>query len=781
MPSKFLPSDSLPTQSLCLPKSKSRWLRPRVSLLIALTIVALTCAVGQRFYNAPKLDIGKVATETIAAPTPATVEDTKTTEAHRTAARKEASAVLMLDPEASQRVQRSLQQKLSQGSDYRRSAGEFPFTKLTILSLPVQTYLRQSQEKEWQTVVSALPAPSIPAGLDPHPAPSAPMQQAIAELQAYRQSASLEEYFALVRVISQARFSYGTAVNSLRTAAEQQTQPFYDSALLSLSEADWQQTQTQTLQIAEEMLAQGIAPELPTAIVRTAVQLRVKHDLPEASRPIAATLLLSVLEPNLVGDPAQTTQKAEQAAQNVKPELRSVRQGEVIVQRGETITSGNFALLDHFGLSRRGTDWWGLAVFGGLVGAAVSLCWLIQRRSGLKFRRRDLVVLLLLTLTTPLLLLLRVSATNLPLVGLLASTFYGAPLAVAVSGLLVLLLAIGMPIGWTALLPSAAGGLLASALAGRQRSREGLTWLAVAVGGLQGLLYLLLHLSSGASWYTLLGATAIQALLGLAWCIVAIGSSPFLEQWFDLVTTSRLVELANPNRPLLKRLAAETPGTFQHTLFVATLAEAAARALNCNVELTRAGTLYHDIGKMHDPLGFIENQRGVNKHDQIDDPWISATIIKKHVSEGLAIARRHRLPKEVRAFIPEHQGTMLIAYFHHQAQQRLESQADRGTIAPLNDADFRYDGPVPQSRETGIVMLADACEAALRSLKEATPEMALSMINKILRARWQDGQLAESGLTREDLTLIATIFVEVWQQSNHQRIVYPKSLKPRGG
>ncbi|MBD0265495.1 MAG: HDIG domain-containing protein, partial [Tolypothrix sp. Co-bin9] len=221
--------------------------------------------------------------------------------------------------------------------------------------------------------------------------------------------------------------------------------------------------------------------------------------------------------------------------------------------------------------------------------------------------------------------------------------------------------------------------------------------------------------------------------------------------------------------------ATKTPGTFQHTLFVATLAEAAAKHLKCNVELVRAGTLYHDIGKMHDPLGFIENQMGgPNKHDtEINDPWKSAKIIKKHVSEGLVMARKHSLPTAIQAFIPEHQGTMLIAYFYHQAQQMAKENPN----LKVNEADFRYDGPIPQSRETAIVMLADSCEAALRSLKDHSPEQALAMLNNILRARWQDNQLLDSGLTREEMSQIAEIFVEVWQQFHHKRIAYPK-LKP---
>ncbi len=134
------------------------------------------------------------------------------------------------------------------------------------------------------------------------------------------------------------------------------------------------------------------------------------------------------------------------------------------------------------------------------------------------------------------------------------------------------------------------------------------------------------------------------------------------------------------------------------------------------------------------------------------------------------MARKFRLPKAIQAFIPEHQGTMLISYFHHQAEQLAK---ENPTIEVV-ESDFRYDGPIPQSRETGIVMLADSCEAALRSLKDATREEALAMVNRILRARWQDQQLIDSGLTRAEMSQIAEIFVNVWQQFNHQRIPYPK-------
>jgi membrane-associated HD superfamily phosphohydrolase len=176
---------------------------------------------------------------------------------------------------------------------------------------------------------------------------------------------------------------------------------------------------------------------------------------------------------------------------------------------------------------------------------------------------------------------------------------------------------------------------------------------------------------------------------------------------------------------------------------------------------------------MHDPLGFIENQIGSpNKHEtEIKDPWKSAEIIKKHVTEGLVMAKKHSLPTAIQAFIPEHQGTMAIAYFYHQAQQIAQENPN----IVVNKADFCYDGPIPQSRETGIVMLADSCEAALRSLKNATPDTAINMLNNILRAKWQDEQLIASGLTREEMPKIAQIFVDVWQQFHHKRIAYPKA------
>jgi hypothetical protein len=753
-------------------------------------VISLTSAIGHRFYNEPKLDVDTIAPQTLRAPQSARVEDTKTTEASREAARTGAIPVLMVDQAVNQEIYQSLQRWLDRGDELRQQAGVFPFVPTSTLSEATQQYLRQAEEWEWRAVLAAvsgsaaLSSSSDRLALAAAPLPSSRSQQlAVIELQAYRRDASGEDFAAFRELTIRARQRYAAVLNQLHQLSAGGSNQGYDAELLSLSEPQWLATTTAIRNALERILTQGIAPGVPEPIIEAAARSQL-IDLPAAAQPMALAALTAVLKPNLVEDPEQTRLLAEQAALAVKPTIVEIRRGEVIVQAGETITQSDFVLLDHFGMSRREINGWGLFGFTLLIGGAVAVFVQVERQFHPGLRRRDHLLVLLLTLSMPLVVSLGLPTTSLPAIGLLVGSFYGSALGATVVGLLSLILPIGIEVGWSHLIASAIGSLIGALMAGRLRSREELALLGGAVGLTQGVLYLLLGLilNSPASpvWYGVLTAAALQGLIGVAWSVVALGISPYLEHLFDLVTPIRLAELSSPNRPLLKRLAAQTPGTFQHTLFVSTLAEAAARALGCNVELVRAGTLYHDIGKMHDPLGFIENQMGgPNKHDAIDDPWKSAAIIKKHVTEGLVMARKYRLPKAVQAFIPEHQGTMFIAYFYHQAQQR--AKANPGLL--VKDSDFRYDGPIPQSRETGIVMLADSCEAALRSLKDATVEEALAMVNRILRARWQDQQLVDCGLTREDMTRIADIFVRVWQQFNHQRISYPKlaaSPQPSG-
>lgn len=805
--SRFLPQKSVLPETFTRFRSKtsksSLKNQARSPMLALVAVVSLSSTLGHRFYNQPKLDVGTKAPQTIKAPASVSIPDRKTTEEKRSSARIGAVAILMLDRTVDRQIDRELQQFLQQGSELRRRVGEFPFVTPSALSNAVQVYLRGCPEWEWRSILAQ--AGDNSANFErlnlnsPTTAPTDNQSQhdAISQLQAYSRSVSAADFQSLTNSISQARQRYLNAVEALSKPSVSGLRQIYDTWLFELSDAAWEKTQTGMSRAAKRMLAQGIPPGLPKEILKEAVKLQVAEEVPLESQALAVEGLSAILQPNLVRDPEETKQLAELAAQKVKPVTIAVEEGDIIVAEGKEISQQNFVLLDYFGLSRRGVNWLGLAGFVCLVAGAIAIVLLVERHY--RLRRRDHFLLLLLTLSAPVLVSLGLPWTTLPAIGILAGGFYGSAVGVTVVGLLSALLPIGLDVELIHLVASAAGGLLGAFMAGRLRSREELALLGVAVGLTQGAVYLVGTLiasaAAGAIWYVVLGTVGAQSLAGLAWSVVAIGISPYLEHVFDLITPIRLAELANPNRPLLKKLAAEAPGTFQHTLFVASLAEAAAREVGCNVELVRAGTLYHDIGKMHDPSGFCENQMGGgNKHDEINNPWTSAEIIKKHVSEGLVMARKHRLPKSIQAFIPEHQGTMLIAYFYHQAQQISAKEpenlnitladADNSKLAietrEVREQDFRYDGPIPQSRETGILMLADSCEAALRSLKDATHEEALNMVNRILRARWQDNQLLDSGLTREDMSLIAEIFVRVWEQFNHKRIAYPSAvLTPR--
>ncbi|WP_228035047.1 HD family phosphohydrolase [Oculatella sp. LEGE 06141] len=780
-----------PLRSKTRRKSRHDQARSNSTAVLILAVLSLTSAIGYRFYNDPQLAAETIAPQTLRAPESARVVDVRSTENNRKAARTGSVPVLMIDESVNQEIYQSLQRLIEQGNELRQRAGAFPFVETSTLSTTTQQHLRQAAEWEWREAIAAASDPNTNANSSVPTAPQAgrsgdipansSQQLAIIELQNYRRITTPEDFTALKEVVARARQRYAAVVSELAHATPNEPGSFYNASLLDLTDAEWNATKASIRQALERMLSQGISPGIPNTLLKTAIAIQIGADVPSVATPLSSEILISVVKPNLVQDPEQTKLRAEQAAQAVAPEIVEVRRGEVIVQAGETISQKDFVLLDHFGMSRRGVNWFGLIGFAGITTGAVGVFLLVEYRFHPGLRRRDHLLVVLLTLTVPLTVILAVPAMSLPAVGLLVGSFYGSALGVTIVGLLSIVIPIGMEISWISLFASTIGSLVGAFMAGQLRSREELALLGGAVGITQGVAFLLLTLilspASTPVWYVTLSTAALQSLMGVAWSVVALGISPYLENLFDLVTPIRLAELSNPNRPMLKRLASEAPGTFQHTLFVATLAEAAARALGCNVELVRAGTLYHDIGKMHDALGFIENQMGgPNKHDLIDNPWKSAEIIKKHVTEGLVMARKCRLPTAIRAFIPEHQGTMLITYFYYQAQQRAQ---DDPSIT-VKESDFRYDGPIPQSRETGIVMLADSCEAALRSLKDATPDDALAMVNRILRARWQDNQLIDSGLTRVDMSKIAEIFVQVWQQFNHQRIPYPKAaLSPQ--
>lgn len=360
------------------------------------------------------------------------------------------------------------------------------------------------------------------------------------------------------------------------------------------------------------------------------------------------------------------------------------------------------------------------------------------------------------------------------------------------------------------LVPIALAAIIFSALFDARISMIAAMILAVLIGGqsvFRGTNALFLSLIAGAaaafsvrvlrrrdqSWHSILTITVAYGLaafaigLTLGWPIKEIGLSillgganavisvalalqfllPLAEKFTRIETDVTLVDWSDLNRPLMRRLSLEAPGTYAHTMAIANLAESACNAIGANGLLARVGAYYHDIGKLKKPQYFVENQpKGRNPHDKLK-PATSAAIIRNHVREGVEMAEEAQVPRVVRAFISEHHGTGLIAYFHEKAKER------DGPVA--NPAEFQYPGPLPQSPETAVVMLADGVEAATRVLQDPTPQKVRDVIDHIVRMRIEQGQLSDAPLTLKQLDIVKEQFARVLIGMYHNRIDYPAS------
>ena len=524
-------------------------------------------------------------------------------------------------------------------------------------------------------------------------------------------------------------------------------------------------------QAANRMLRQGLVNTIGFEELKEAASLQLA-DLGETihpSRTLGSKLLARTFhrKTNLRQD-RSLQGLLEDTITKQSPPIK-VRAGDYITRKGEEISPQDYFVLEHYNLVPKSPRF--IPFIGTFLEALVS-CYvllLIMRREKPCLQGRHGILALGLILTAQ-----------------ICKVWFGAavsPLAVLVPPTLLLSQGLGSTsaLAWLAIgsllwqIPPTgmdAGRLMVACgvsavvafQGGRMRSRAQLLQMAFLLpfGALLG------------EWFFLRGRgvpnssdeLVYEALVLGGLLMFAILLIPILETTFGLITKARLMELADQERPLLRRLSSEAPGTFEHTLMICGLAEEGARSIGADVDLIRTGSLYHDIGKLHAPEWFIENQTDENNpHDQLNDPYASAAILQAHVDEGLKLARRHRLPRPIADFIPEHQGTLKMGYFLHQAKGRDPS---------VKESKFRYQGPIPSCRETAILMLADGCEAALRSLDPKTTDSeACLTVRRIVESRQLDGQLKESSLTRAEVEIVIRAFVNVWRRMRHRRIAYP--------
>ncbi len=492
-------------------------------------------------------------------------------------------------------------------------------------------------------------------------------------------------------------------------------------------------------------------------------------------------LALSLLSATLVENKVYNAEKTEEARLALRSSVEEVtyKANQVIVRKGDILTEAQFEVLAALGMVE--SDARGLPVVS-IVGAFLLLafCYAIlyfyMRRYAHECLKNDglLLMIAIIFALTVLLSSAGIARTVSPY--LLPVIAGAALLAILVDirfaviyNLVISILSVLIFEGDIYCLSCL---ILSGTLSAFVFTRPGLRHTLVLSAVIQSLCQLALYFSIGILEGLEIRSALLRGVYGLGAggisSILIIGTLPFWEYAFDVTTPFKLLELSNPDQPLLKRLLTEAPGTYHHSLMVGNLAEVACEAVGGNALLCRTGAYYHDVGKLRRPQYFKENQYAENPHDKMN-PLLSASIILSHVKEGSELARQHRLPGAIRSIIASHHGTSLVSFFYHKAKIENEGEAE--------EEKFRYAGPRPQTREEAIVMLADSVEAAVRALEDKNEPAIRDMVQKIVKGKLEDGQLGESGLALRDIETIESAFVHVFCGYFHSRIAYPETEK----
>ncbi len=553
------------------------------------------------------------------------------------------------------------------------------------------------------------------------------------------------------------------------------------SSLLSCDD----ETLSSIAEDAEEAMRDTLNATLPegqeaAAITRISRGL-ADEDYPAGLVSVATEVLRACVQPNMLIDTEITEANRQAARDAVEPEMVVKRQ--IIVSEGQIVTEAQYQMIASLGLLKDNSI--DLPLYGGLALTMLVLFFAVS----MYLMQYDRVTLE----SMPRLLLLCIVCVLQVSISLLVSKASPYLMPVAMSTILLAILMskkdamfVGGTMGIVVSMLSSADGLfsmeafciilsafasapLAVYILRRRQMRAGALLAGCAAGVVNALVTLAVGFISSMNLNTAL-VNALWALAGGAISgVLSIGLQSLLESVFNLATTAKLIELSNPNQPLLRRLLLEAPGTYHHSIIVANLAEAAATAVGANGLLARVGAYYHDIGKLKRPMYFKENQMGDNPHDRTD-PRVSAAILTAHPRDGAQMALKARVPMPIIDIIRQHHGDSLVLYFYDKAVKLYGNDVDA-------DA-FRYEGPRPRTREAAAVMLADTIEAATRAQANPTPEKMEQLIRKLVRAKMDDGQLSDCPLTFSDLDKICATFCTVLTGVFHERIEYPDITVP---
>jgi len=575
---------------------------------------------------------------------------------------------------------------------------------------------------------------------------------------------------------------------ALRSALPTLT-PSARETLAEFDEAQWTSLRGEITRVLEAVERQEVRDTL-LPDVRDSLDSRLSVRFGADQRALAAEILSPLVVANSTFDEAATERARTEAFNLVPPVNVSISQGEIIARRGDRVDALAREKLDRFGLLDPRPDTLRAGGWFMLAGLAVLLllAWVWRFRSQIWHRSSALLLIAIVLLGATVALKVTGDRSVLP---------YVVPVA-AVGLLLAVLLDAGAALMVTAIVALLGGAIVGSVEFAAYVLFGGVAGIIVVKRGeklshfIQAALAIAVVEIAVVTMFTLLGDRDFNGFFELAGAsvasaagsaVAALGSFVILGNAFGITTSFRLLELANPSQPLLRRLQLETTGTYHHSLMVGNLAERAAEVIGADPLLARVAAYYHDVGKLANPMAFIENQYGQdNVHDELE-PEQSVALLKAHVAKGIDLAYEYRLPKPLIAFIPQHHGTALMSYFYARAREQAVADAAAlpGTpaaqeaAASVDAAKFRHAGPKPQTKEAAILMLADSVEASVRSLGTPDEPTIRAMVSRIIRERLEDGQFDECDLTLRDLDRIREAFVAQLLGMYHRRIEYPQN------
>lgn len=556
--------------------------------------------------------------------------------------------------------------------------------------------------------------------------------------------------------------------------------PAIIESILQMDDAMWRSAADEGITVLERVMRESIR-ESDLSLMNDQLPSQVALRFDQNSAAVIVALVKDLLRPNRFPNPAATELARQTAANTVSPESRSFERGQIVVRAGARLDPVDYEALGQLSLletpDRRAQDVL-RAILASLIVMVMLGLYLARFPDNYYSQARFLAVLAAIFL---------VALAGARLFDGQYTLYPSAAMALTLVIITRNEIAIICTIGLSLLVGIMArnsleiatmiiaGGIVGTMLLRRSERVNNYFFAGLVIALINVVIVTLFNLElinvdDGTTFSTLVLFAAINGLIA---AMAALAAMYLITLMFNLPTSLKLVELSQPNQPLLQRLLREAPGTYQHSLQVANLSEQAANAVGAHADLTRVAALYHDIGKMLNPAFFVENQAdNVNPHEVLNDPYRSADIIISHVTDGEKLGRQYHLPVRVRDFILEHHGTTLVGFFYTRAVEQA------GDEEAVDIEQFTYPGPKPQTRESAIMMLADSCESTVRARKPSNKAEIVDIVDGIIDNRMRDGQLDESNLTMKDLSMTRDIFIEMLQAVFHPRINYP-SLPPK--